>query len=102
MDLMKSDIQVFTTQDGLSARDEDDRLRVVNNHRWARHRVSNLQAVKQEHWRVVHAADDVEVDGMCRIRSCPIDGVLPQRFQFLKNRRAERVESLADSANLGK
>lgn len=92
---------MLATQDSLSAGDEHDRLRVVNNHRRAGHHVADLQLVEQEDGCVVHAADTVEIDGVCRICSGTVDRLLLERVQLLVHGWTKRVERLPDALDLG-
>ena len=61
---VKSDVKMLAAQHGFGIRNEYDRLRVVDNHRWAGDCVSDLELVEQEDGRVVDAPDAVKVHGV--------------------------------------
>ena len=80
---------MLSAEHGFSIRDEHDGLCIINNHRWARDGITNLEFVKQEHRCIRDAAYPVKVDRMRGVSGGRLFRARFQRLELFENRRPE-------------
>lgn len=92
---------MVTCQDRLCTRNDDDRLRVVDDHRWTIHDIANLKVTEQKYGGVVNSPNLVEINAVLRLG---LDFMVNRLFgklgDLLVNRLAESVVCFTDATDL--
>ena len=100
--LWQLDVQMLARHHRLRPWNQDDRLRIVNDHRRSHHLVTHIQPVQQKHWSIIHPADFIKVHAMSRVRfRHPIHRSSGDLGDFRVDGFTERVKGLSEAAHLG-